>query len=134
MDTGVGHIQFHKRDKTAPITYTLHSYNGLWYNDNHGAIMQDIKDTEYSPTIHRLTQAAQYELYHQRFGHPGERIMSTLHHHIDDVPPLHGNAFYKCISCIRAKCRHRAMNVTPLPYKQPKWWQDDWTTIVEQRY
>jgi hypothetical protein len=64
------------------------------------------------PTIHHLTQPAQYELYHQCFGHPGERAMSELHKYIDDVPQLKGNAFYKCSSCMHAKCKQRPHKIT----------------------
>ncbi len=91
VDERKGNIIFHRRDQQAPITYTLYSQNGLWYHDNTGTIHQDLEDSECCPKLHRLTQATQYELYHQRFGHPGERTMSILHHHIDDVPNLQGN-------------------------------------------
>jgi hypothetical protein len=33
-----------------------------------------------------------YELYPQCLGHPGEQAMKTIHHHIDDIPPLKGNS------------------------------------------
>ncbi len=65
------------------------------------------------PTIHKLTQAAQYELFHQHFGHPGQQTMSILHLHVNDVPPLHGNSFYKCLSCVHTKSRHRSYNKKP---------------------
>jgi hypothetical protein len=73
-----------------------------------------------------MTQAAQYELYHQRFGHPGHRTMSILHKHVDDVPILQGNAFYKCASCIQAKCKHRSIQHHPQQHTSMKWWDDNW--------
>jgi transposase InsO family protein len=105
----------------------LFSHNGLWYHENNGTIYHDFNPMESSPIIHRLTQAAQYELYHQRFGHPGERIMSILHHHIDDVPPLQGNTFYKCTSCVHAKCHHRSMNVSNNVSNNKHSWTKDWS-------
>ncbi len=38
--------------------------------------------------------------------------MRTLHLHVDDVPELKGNSFYKCSSCIHAKMRQRPFNTT----------------------
>jgi hypothetical protein len=59
----------------------------------------------------------QYELFHQRFGHPGERVMQNLHLHVNDVPNLKGNSFYKCLSCLHAKIQNRTtkLNSPALP-------------------
>lgn len=70
----------------------------------------NLQDTR--PIIHRLTQPAQYELFHQRFGHPGERTMSILHKNVDHVPQLKGNSFYRCASCLHAKSKQRPHNTT----------------------
>jgi hypothetical protein len=58
-------------------------------------------------SLTRTTQAGKYELFHQRFGHPGERVMQSLHIHVNDVPILKGNSFYKYISCLYAKMHNR---------------------------
>jgi len=34
--------------------------------------------------------------------------MSELHKYLDDVPPLKGNQFYKCASCMHAKSKQRS--------------------------
>jgi hypothetical protein len=111
VDTGKGYIRFHRRDQDH-LTYPLYSQNGLWYTDTHGCTISDYNLHQTTPTTRYLTQSATYELYHQRFGHPGERAMRTLHLHVDDVPELKGNSFYKCSSCIHAKMRQRPFNTT----------------------
>ncbi len=112
LDTGRGYIQFHRRDEQPPLTYDLTANNGLWYHDGTRCIIEDYSRELYDtqPLVQRLTQPAQYELFHQRFGHPGQRTMSELHKYVDDVPILRGNAFYKCASCMHAKCKQRAHN------------------------
>jgi hypothetical protein len=105
VDTSYGHIEFHHRDGTPPVQYHLYRKNGLWYHDGNTASTSDY----YHSTLHIkcLTTQANYELHHQRLGHPGECIMSQIHHHILNVPPLKGNHFYKCALCIYGKAKQR---------------------------
>ncbi len=116
LDKGKGHIEFHFRNHEPSIKYTLHAHNNLWYHDGTACTINDynlnLEDSR--PIVRRLTQPAQYELFHQRFGHPGERTMSILHKHVDHVPQLKGNSFYKCASCLHAKSKQRAHNNTSL--------------------
>jgi hypothetical protein len=73
IDSGIGYIKFHHRDTNTTTTYTFHGKNGLWYHDSSGIICNDVAQNSSSiPTLRRLTNAALYELYHQRFGHPGQ--------------------------------------------------------------
>ena len=53
--------------------------------------------------IHQLSNAASYELWHQRMGHCGQHALSNLHKHTDEFPQLRGNAFYKFPSCMTRK-------------------------------
>ena len=53
--------------------------------------------------MNKLGNAARYELWHQRTAHAGQSVMESLHQHVDGVPKLHGNAFYKCPSCMSGK-------------------------------
>jgi hypothetical protein len=96
--------------------------NGLWYyHDTHGNFVDYPNPSimaESSTVCHltKLSSAAQYELFHQYFGHPGERVMQQLHQHVDGVPLLRGNSFYKCLSCIHAKMSSRnTTSSTPHP-------------------
>jgi hypothetical protein len=119
LDTNRGWIKLYYRNGDSPITYTLTNHKNLWYHDSN---LNPYRDYHYGlqhtqPMVRRLTQAAQYELFHQRFGHPGERTMSVIHKHVDHVLPLKGNAFYKCASCTQAKltCRTHETPVSTTP-------------------
>lgn len=107
IDSGKGYIQFHRRTGST-LTYPLRTDNGLWYTDNHGCAMADYQNTATTPTVRKLTNAALCELMHQCLGHPGECIMKTIPHHMEDISPLKGNSFYKCASCLHGKMRQRA--------------------------
>jgi hypothetical protein len=88
MDTSTGWIKMYPRIETVPpIVYTLHNSNNLWYHEGPGARV-DYMSPWPQPRVRRLTAPAQYELFHQRLGHPGERTTSIAHLHIDHVPPL----------------------------------------------
>jgi hypothetical protein len=93
IDMGQGYIKFHRREKVEPLTYPLYATNGLWYTDTHRRTISDYTPKHVKPTIRYLNQSVTYELYHQRFAHPGERVMRFLHLHVDDVPKLRGNSF-----------------------------------------
>lgn len=108
IDTGKGYIRFHRRDNHEPLTYPLYTLNALWYTDTHNCTISDYT----TPTVRYMSQKATYELYHQRFGHPGERAMRILHLHVDDVPELKGNSFYKCSSCLHGKMKQRPYNTS----------------------
>ncbi len=95
-----------------PLYFSTYKSNGLWYWKASGGTFLDyetIMDRQINTTrsLTRTTQAGQYELFHQRFGHPGERTMQNLHLHVTDVPVLKGNSFYKCLSCLHAKMQNR---------------------------
>ena len=53
--------------------------------------------------INRLSDAAKWELWHQRMVHVGTQTMEQTHKHTDGVPMLRGNAFYCCPSCMPGK-------------------------------
>ena len=53
--------------------------------------------------INCLSDAALWELWHQRLAHPGTQVMEQAHKDVDGVPKLRGNAFYRCPSCMSGK-------------------------------
>eukprot|EP00979_Chaetoceros_neogracilis_P010918 scaffold2615_cov146-Chaetoceros_neogracile.AAC.1 len=59
-------------------------------------------DDASDPSLHvnRLSDAAKFELWHQRLGHTGTRKLEEAHKCVTGVPKLRGNAFYKCPSCM----------------------------------
>ena len=105
IDTGIGRIEFHRRNQTSPLVYTLTSNNGLWYynnqNDNTDYPTWVSRCLHGKPVIRRLSKAAEYHLYHFRYGCAGERDLSSVHHHVDNQPKLYKHAFFKCETCCR---------------------------------
>lgn len=110
IDTGKGWLKLYYRDGSSPITYNLYNKNNLWYHLGQGCTIDDLTYTinNTTPTVCRLNSHAQYELQHQRLGHPGTRVMSIAHLHIDDLPHLKPHEFYKCATCTHAKCKNRS--------------------------
>jgi hypothetical protein len=91
IDSKQGYIEFHNRSHNTSLKYELYLHNGLWFYDPPTYYIQDYESPSQpsistAVTVHRLTVQAQFELYHQRFGHPGERAMHHLHKLVDDVP------------------------------------------------
>ena len=56
----------------------------------------------------RLNKQAEYEIWHNRFGHPGSNVMDTIHKHAEGVPKLVRNRFYHCSTCLHSKFRRKA--------------------------
>ena len=83
--------------------------NDLWYHTiNHQSPLEEqmkylTSQMTKGVTINRLSDAAQWELWHQRLAHPGTNVLQATHKHADGVPKLHGNAFYRCPSCMTSK-------------------------------
>ncbi len=109
VDSGQGWVRLYYRDKSTPITYMLVNINNPWYHIGDGCTVEDFDLTQQhtTPVIRRLTAEGNYELYHQRLGHPGERAMSIIHKHVDHIPPLKRHDLYKCEACEHAKRRSR---------------------------
>jgi len=111
VDSGEGYIEFYRREQQGTLRYTLYTSNGLWFYKNAGATEDyDAWTTQATgkPTICRLTQAAAYALWHERYAHAGERVMSTLHLDLDDQPPLKKPPFFKCLTCLMTTGDQRA--------------------------
>jgi hypothetical protein len=112
ITSGRGHVTFYRIEGTNHTTYPLNMLNGLWYHEAphiYRTSPTQISSTTPSTTstehaiIHRLSNQAQYELFHQRSCHCGKRKMDILHKHIQGLQPLKGNAFHLCQSCIYGK-------------------------------
>ena len=61
--------------------------------------------------LNALSDAARYELWHQRLAHCGTWAMENAHKHVIGVPKLRGNLFYKCASCMHGKLCTKRSNV-----------------------
>ena len=80
------------------MTFDTISRNDLWFHTS-----DSIGPTHSRATVNRLNSAAQYELWHQRTAHAGTNVLAELHKHVNGVPLLRGNAFYRCPSCMSGK-------------------------------
>lgn len=96
-------------------SFRLESYNHLWYHVE-GAIPNTTITTKHQ--IHSMSQAASYELWHQRLCHPGTNVMQNVHKHTKGIPRLKGNSFWKCPSCMNGKC-DKSYHITSKPSKKP---------------
>ena len=96
------------------IRMNLTCHNDLWYHNT------DTIGRPAGPKIRKLGNAARYELWHQRTAHAGQTVLDQLHKHVRGVPKLHGNAFYKCPSCMSGKLStKRAIGKAPKPKGRP---------------
>ena len=76
--------------------------NDLWFHDIN-SIVPPSNSIVKRATIHKLSNAAKYELWHQSLGHPGSKTMESIHQHANGVPQLKGNPFYRCPACMSGK-------------------------------
>ena len=105
LDKSVGSITLIPRDEdVARTVIPLYVDNHLWYHALSHTNTGDETEMYCQPCnsgkpalslmINRLSDAAKWELWHQRMAHVGTRTMEQTHKHTDGVPMLRGNAFY----------------------------------------
>jgi len=108
LDDNTGNLKLVSRYKNSTMDFPIISHNDLWFHTSINKTATHCPATEKQnngkgSVIHKLSDAAQYELWHQRCGHRGQRTLHILHNHATGVPPLKGNAFWKCPSCLPNK-------------------------------
>ena len=110
-DDNKGVLKLIGRNGQDNLSFAIHCSNDLWYH------APDSIGNSTAPTINRISNAASFELWHQRTAHAGINILDKLHKHSIGVPPLKGNSFYRCPSCMSGKlCTKRAIG-KPTPSK-----------------
>ena len=72
-------------------------YSQEWYQEVPVHMEQRIRSKRWE-VVRKLSKVVEYELWHQRLGHPGKRVMSQIHKSVKGDPKLKGNYFYKCAS------------------------------------
>ena len=97
-DTKSGTIQLLGRNGQNNVTFSTYMNNDLWYHEK-----GSIGTRSTTPKLNRMSNASQYELWHQRLGHPGKSTMECIHHHATGIPQLKGNSFYGCPTCMPEK-------------------------------
>ena len=102
IDDNKGTLTFISRTGDNFICPTI-CENDLWFHVINSSTNTPSNEPTTKPTINKIGSAATYELWHQRTAHAGTSTLEILHKHVDGVPKLRGNAFYKCPSCMSAK-------------------------------
>jgi hypothetical protein len=109
IDNRTGDIQLIGRKGIENITFPIISKNDLWYHTT------TIEPSNNIPKINRLSNAARYELWHQRTAHIGNSALEELHKHVKGVLKLKGNAFYRCPACMSGKlCNKQPIGKQPM--------------------
>ena len=96
-DSNTGTITLLGKHGNDNIVFKVFCKNNLWYHSANSINTQSL------PRINKISNAAKYELWHQRTAHAGESVLQNLHKHVVGVTKLHGNVFYKCHSCLSGK-------------------------------
>ena len=116
FDHQFGDILFTAREDLEDVILQIKCCNDLWYHSDLRIIQDkdgidpiasecpsDLSPPHLEPRINFLSDAAKFELWHQRLGHIGKSKLELTHKHCDGVPKLRGNAFYKCPACMAGK-------------------------------
>ena len=85
LDNETGYIELIPKDDCGLTQIPIHIKNDLCYHSHSNATIdpamaQDLFDAHGSPitpTVSRLSDAAKWELWHQRLAHPGHRVITT---------------------------------------------------------
>ena len=108
LDDNTGSLKLIHRYDTSTLDFPIKSHNDLWFHTSINSKpaqypTSDKTNNKKGSVVQTLSDAAQYELWHQRCGHRGQRTLQILHNHAIGVPSLKGNAFWKCPSCLPNK-------------------------------
>lgn len=123
INTHQGQLQFVNGDNDTVFGLQMSETNGLCYHSQQDTPSFPTSFSVNSIQVNALSDAAKYELWHQRLGHCGSWAMATAHKHVLGIPKLRGNSFYKCASCMNGKLCTKRSNVkrnrTPVPFFMP---------------
>lgn len=111
---GEGILSFFSTSGLEQAKIHLVMQNGLWYSIQH---MEDITHKPFDhtgPIIRRMAAGVEHELWHQRLGHAGDKVMTTIHKFVDGIPDLQRgrNYLYKCKCCMKSKVKAAVKNKT----------------------
>ena len=94
------------------IRFNMHMNNGLWFhhmetNINHVPVPQNHDRKRQLKSIARAAKAhtdqTDFNLWHNRIGHPGIDIMENIHKHANGIPRMKQDKMWKCASCMKGK-------------------------------
>lgn len=103
VKTGTGHISLLSESGLDHATIDIAMSNGLWYTHQCETYFQSLPPS--TPIIRKMHAGAEFELWHQRLGHAGDKALANVHKCADGIPNLPPNRqyFYKCECCMRGK-------------------------------
>ena len=107
QDNHVATLQLTARDGVSHTDFDLYEENLLWY---HYLSLPSEKEYAYlnkaaTAVCRTLSKEAEHELWHNRLGHPGIRVMQEVHKNVTGVPATKPNKFYRCGTCLHSKFR-----------------------------
>ena len=87
--------------------------NRLWFHYQRLPSSEEIDELQKATAFvcRRLHKQAEFEIWHNRLGHPGSTVIYTIHKHAEGVPKLMRNRFYKCSTCLLIKFRRKARGI-----------------------
>ena len=114
QDNHIATLQLTARDGVSHTDFDLYEENLLWY---HYLTLPSEKEYAYlnkaaTAVCRTLSKEAEHELWHNRLGHPGTRIMQEIHKHVTGVPTTQANKFYRCGTCLHSKFRKNPIGKT----------------------
>ncbi len=95
FSTNKGYIEFTNNNNSQTTRFPLTNKNNLWYYSSTNYADTDIRPDSNTPIIHRVTARNLYDLFHARLGHPGERVLTNIHHYVDGIPKLRKPDLYR---------------------------------------
>ena len=121
QDSHTATLQLTARDGLSHTDFELYEENLLWY---HYLTMPSEKEYAYLNKAARavcrtLFKEAEHELWHNRLGHPGIRVMQEVHKNVTGVPATTANKFYRCGTCLHSKFRRNPIGKKKKQSKKP---------------
>ena len=109
FDTKIRSCKFIAQDGCSHISFDTYKGNGSWYHyiDQLPSEEQQKVGKAMKSRIKKLSDSANYELWHHWLGHPDQKLMEKIHKTAIGVPKLKRNKFCSCASCNSDKFKRK---------------------------
>jgi dUTP pyrophosphatase len=115
-DSKIGQLTFNARDGINHLVFSAYSSNNLWYH-----YIDQVTEREYQhigaqvkAVVNTLNTTALYQIWHQRLGHPGKKIMQEATTNCIGIPKMKRPQFFSCNTCNSAKFRKNHIGPTKI--------------------
>jgi dUTP pyrophosphatase len=112
----VGQLTFNARDGINHLVFSSYSSNNLWFHH-----IDQVTEKEYQyigaqvkAVVNTLNTTALYQIWHQRLGHPGHKIMQEASKHCKGIPTMKRPQFFSCNTCNSSKFRKQHIGKTKM--------------------